>query len=243
MIRSRNQNSLLAVATLGVYLGLILAGATPSVLAQAATAKQFSVKDEVGREDNLDKKPDRAADDTTRAVEEYFRGAYFFVQDLKKIPGVGAESLDFEATILSPCPVTGFYDITGPKLAVSKKLEALIDLARSRASDSDGFAACLPSTQFAASNRVEARKLIFHLRNDAQSLKYELSIIRRDSADALRLFENLRTAVHALDSSPDDVIQAALLENTIFSAADNEVTITTRLPRGSLDTLLASNAK
>ena len=57
MIRSRNQNSILAVATLGVYLGLILAGAAPSVLAQAATAKQFNVKDEAEYTENLDRKP------------------------------------------------------------------------------------------------------------------------------------------------------------------------------------------
>jgi len=57
LIRSRNQNSILAVATLGVYLGLILAGATPSVLAQAATAKQFNVKDEAERSENLDRNP------------------------------------------------------------------------------------------------------------------------------------------------------------------------------------------
>jgi hypothetical protein len=57
LIRSRNQNSILAVATLGVYLGLILAGATPSVLAQAATTKQFNVKDEAEYTENLDRKP------------------------------------------------------------------------------------------------------------------------------------------------------------------------------------------
>jgi hypothetical protein len=57
VIRSRNQNSILAVATLGVYLGLILAGATPTVLAQAATAKQFNVKDEVEVTENLERKP------------------------------------------------------------------------------------------------------------------------------------------------------------------------------------------
>jgi hypothetical protein len=60
VIRSRNQNSFLAVATLGVYLGLILAGATPTVLAQAATAKQFNVKDEVEVTENLERKPANA---------------------------------------------------------------------------------------------------------------------------------------------------------------------------------------
>jgi len=70
VIRSRNQNSFLAVATLGVYLGLILAGAAPTVLAQAATAKQFNVKDEVEVTENLERKPanaDASSDDQLNA--------------------------------------------------------------------------------------------------------------------------------------------------------------------------------
>jgi hypothetical protein len=54
----KNQNSILVLATLGVYLGLVLVGATPQVLAQAAMTRQFNVKDEVEVKDDLDKKPD-----------------------------------------------------------------------------------------------------------------------------------------------------------------------------------------
>jgi hypothetical protein len=54
----KNQNSILVLATLGVYLGIVLAGATPQILAQAATAKQFSMKDEIEAKDSLDKEPD-----------------------------------------------------------------------------------------------------------------------------------------------------------------------------------------
>jgi hypothetical protein len=54
----KNQNSILILATLGVYLGLVLVGATPQVLAQAAMTRQFNVKDEVEVKDDLDKKPD-----------------------------------------------------------------------------------------------------------------------------------------------------------------------------------------
>jgi hypothetical protein len=53
----RNQNSILVLATLGVYLGLVLVGATPQVLAQAAMTRQFNVKDEIQFAEDLDKKP------------------------------------------------------------------------------------------------------------------------------------------------------------------------------------------
>jgi hypothetical protein len=54
----KNHNSILFLTTLGVYLGLVLVGATPQVLAQAAMTRQFDVKDEIEVKDDLDKKPD-----------------------------------------------------------------------------------------------------------------------------------------------------------------------------------------
>ena len=60
MTTKRPQNSILVLATLGVYLGLVLAGATPQILAQAATTRQFDVKDEIEYKEDLDTKPDRA---------------------------------------------------------------------------------------------------------------------------------------------------------------------------------------
>lgn len=60
MKERKNHNSILVLATLGVYLGLVLAGATPQILAQAATTRQFDVKDEIEYKEDLDTKPDRA---------------------------------------------------------------------------------------------------------------------------------------------------------------------------------------
>ncbi len=46
-----------------MYLGLVLVGATPQVLAQAAMTRQFDVKDEIEHSDGLDKKPKKLAVD------------------------------------------------------------------------------------------------------------------------------------------------------------------------------------
>jgi len=51
----KNYNS---IFFLTVYLGLVLVGATPQVLAQAAMTRQFDIKTEIVVEDDLDKKPD-----------------------------------------------------------------------------------------------------------------------------------------------------------------------------------------
>src|SRR6478752_3377908 len=62
MEKRKSQNSILFVATLGVYLGLMLAGATPQVLANAATTRTFDIKDEIEFQDKLDRDPDPLAD-------------------------------------------------------------------------------------------------------------------------------------------------------------------------------------
>ena len=62
MSRPSNKNSILVLATLGVYFGLVLVGATPQVLANAAMTREFSVKDEIEVKSDLDTKPDNAED-------------------------------------------------------------------------------------------------------------------------------------------------------------------------------------
>ena len=64
MEKRKSQNSILFVATLGVYLGLMIAGATPQVLANAATTRSFDIKDEIEFQDKLDRDPDTLADET-----------------------------------------------------------------------------------------------------------------------------------------------------------------------------------
>jgi hypothetical protein len=56
----KGQNSILFLTTLGVYLGLVLAGgASPQVFAHpAATTRNFDITDEIEFKDDLDKKPD-----------------------------------------------------------------------------------------------------------------------------------------------------------------------------------------
>jgi len=60
--KRKGQNSILFLTTLGVYLGLVLVGATPQVLANAATTRSFDIRDEIEFQDKLDKDPDPIAD-------------------------------------------------------------------------------------------------------------------------------------------------------------------------------------
>jgi hypothetical protein len=58
----KNQNSILFLTTLGVYIGLLMAGATPGIVAQqsAAMTRNFELSEEVEVKDDLDLDPDVA---------------------------------------------------------------------------------------------------------------------------------------------------------------------------------------
>ena len=73
MSNRKNYNSIVFLTTLSVYLGLVLVGgATPSVLAQAATTRDFNIKNEIVVEDDLDKKPDDDIIKLSGATGGYF---------------------------------------------------------------------------------------------------------------------------------------------------------------------------
>lgn len=62
MSSKKGQNSILLLTTLGVYLGLLMAGATPGVIAQqAALTRNFELSEEFEAKDDLDKDPQDAA--------------------------------------------------------------------------------------------------------------------------------------------------------------------------------------
>jgi hypothetical protein len=76
----KGQNSILFLTTLGVYLGLVLAGgASPQVFAHpAATTRNFDITDEIEFKDDLDKKPDPGSDiseidSSATSLQEKFR--------------------------------------------------------------------------------------------------------------------------------------------------------------------------
>ena len=82
MNKSSKQNPILVIATLGVYFGLVLAGATPQVLANAAMTRQFDVKDEVEIKDDLDTKPDDERSPVTASVQIYLEDVEYFLASL-----------------------------------------------------------------------------------------------------------------------------------------------------------------
>jgi hypothetical protein len=72
LANKKNQNSILFLTTLGVYIGLLMVGSTPGVIAQqGAMTRNFEISDEIEERDDLDTQPDPSQDEllTFEAVD------------------------------------------------------------------------------------------------------------------------------------------------------------------------------
>jgi hypothetical protein len=87
MAKKKAQNSILLLTTLGVYLGLLVAGgAAPQVLAHSATTRNFEITDEIEIKDDIDRDPDERI--TARlSLATYFQDVEYFVKTLKRLGG------------------------------------------------------------------------------------------------------------------------------------------------------------
>ncbi|MBL8180887.1 MAG: hypothetical protein JNL64_04685 [Blastocatellia bacterium] len=241
MTERKHNNSILVLATLGVYLGLVLAGATPQILAQAATTRLFDVKDEIEVKEDLDNKPDdcELLRDGVRKLEVdklWFNhsdiGAYSaLVEDLIEVYSEGNyDSLDVNWVV---------SDDARPFSNILSRS----NLARPQLSKVD----------FRTRDIIE--RDILELANGFPGLGIEFSLVRNDidtvwklnvknngiDADKLHAAYNSSLYLYRCARSLDR--RELLLKHTSVSVEDTNLVVITRLPRGSLDSLLAKDAK
>jgi len=208
VVNRKHQNSILVLATLGVYLSLVLVGATPQVMAQAAMTKQFNVKDEIEVKDDLDKKPKRL-DDGTLVFDS--SGASFVGEYIELVTGAAQRFRGL------PRDLNAEMDAPGGDPELTRWF-----------SIRDAF-------------------VIGDLKYDISDLGFEFQILLTKSSpqvDVHAYFEEIRNVLrdrNRCSSTPKDF--GAIAANTRVSLADDQVFLTTRLPRAGLALLLASNAK
>jgi hypothetical protein len=86
LVNNRKNNSILFLTTLGVYLGLVLAGgAAPSVFAHGALTRNFELQDEIEAKDDLDKNPDGEAAALSLSIKTYIEDVESFLNALHKL--------------------------------------------------------------------------------------------------------------------------------------------------------------
>jgi hypothetical protein len=219
----KNNNSILFLTTLGVYFGLLMAGASPGVFAQqAALARSFDVKDEIEINDDLDKKPDdliaklseRSASHSAGRSEEIVAAYANLVENFLRVIDL---SEPFRAT--TPISLYSFPDARGNGRHSTGHISLLSALSASSANDLKlGIDVNESYVQFSAA---------FDLPNEIASRQ---------------LFASLRSGIEDAKSRFFSRTSVELLNMARVKRSGNSILIVTHLPRAALDELLAKNA-
>ncbi len=247
MTKPKNQNSALFLATLGVYLGLVLVGATPQVLANAAMTRQFNIKDEVEFNDNLDKKPDDERTPVADSVKLYLEDIEYFFANLARLrskPGFDSEKDAFEVAqnTLLPCVDRNTAGRFTPLKFEYVNESARATLERFSRSMVFGYSLgdCIANNEF---NGVEAVDTKFSYKLDAKEFSVNVVVRKQSPQNAQNLLRDLQRAVELYAANDHAAVTEKIIANTAFRAENDQVFVVTRLPRAGLDSLLAVNAK
>ena len=241
------QNSILLITTLGVYLGLLVAGgAAPQVLAHSATTRIFEITDEIEIKDDIDRDPDERVS-AKLSLATYFQDVEHFIKTLKGLAGTEyfdlvADKFDVTQTTQLPCvPSNKIGSYTANRFvttneAVRPWLESFSKLL------TDGYSLgdCLPNSRFAPNEATDS-KFNFHL--DKEALVVEVAVRKSSPQNAKMLADSINSTFRQFQREPAEPIRVALYRSTEFRAAGDQIFVVTRLPRGSLDSLLAKDAK
>lgn len=252
MNNRRSNNSALFLAALGVYLGLVLAGATPQVLAQAAMTRQFNVKDEVEVKDDLDKKPDDCSEKLSEQAKQLLNlniistGVINFVGDLEQLQSIGKVSKDekcsFDFTRKSKgnaveLSYTSFTDNRWAQLSAADNVEGILSLICP-------WNGCeYYSIDPVSGDEISITKVSYVL--DSNDLVIKIITDQKNSEEASKLGAIYEEAFRIGGCSEiyAEPAQRIVYRNTKASFTQSQVFIVTRLPRAGLDSLLASDAK
>jgi hypothetical protein len=248
MIRREKNNSIIFLTTLSVYLGLVLVGgAMPSVLAQAATTRNFNVQDEIEVKDDLDKKPPDEELDFSGALKSYFEDVEDLIEDFQKYHrnkkfDLDSEKFNFERHTGIGCNIGGQEVVNGDfvRKIDHRAVERAIDSAIYDFNDWEIFSDCLPTETF-KDNFTNRYKL--KVSYDTSELKIEISALKRTNQRADYLTERFKQSYGLYEVDEENALVKSIYQNTFINSENNQVFIVTRLPRGSLDELLKQDAK
>lgn len=221
MNNRKNYNS---IVFLTVYLGLVLVGGSAQVLAQAATPRLFDIKTEIKFNDDLDNKPDdeQAIDDYSSALQNlYTLTAEFAAQNSENLDG---KNYEFDCIVdISENAGKKFKFVGGSGMIWGGFLPALENLSKT-----------FPHTNDKDKERVRVNLILseneFLVKTTFTQNSFNQAEQRRNFYDAVLAKFKLQPA-----QNPPTVIS----QNTSLSFENNQVFIVTRLPRASIDPLIA----
>jgi hypothetical protein len=227
----------------------------PQVLAQpAATPKQFNIKDEVEAKDDLDKNPD--GEKIKSFLEHDYEVALAaFVEELRKLKEQGK----YRATGKKSFNISAFREFCADGNEVATSSFEPTDASEANAWIEDAFLAIhkefSEANTWTFANTPAFIKIPQGVAENERCKAFGLDTELHRSDFTIRVTFSSETAgsatvlAGALDkhflrkaSRPRNTLTKQIYWYTRASADNNQVTIVTRLPRGSINSLLAYSA-
>jgi hypothetical protein len=229
----KNQNSILILTTLGVYLGLlIVGGAAPQVFAHSATTRAFEITDEIEVKDDLDNKPDAEESlvQFASSLEEIYRVAAEISRDNPE--GVDKNQYNFNFFVTYR-PKGGSNYLSKPEFNTGPRTH------------SGRYSTPLRNLYDTFLERSEVQHERFRV--DFELTQPDIAFKANLFADSDQIAkEQGRLFAESLVRLKDreiEIRKSLIYSETRVEVHKNQVTIVTRLPRAALDPLLANNAK
>ncbi len=236
MSQRNKNNSIIFLTTLSVYLGLVLVGgATPSVLAQAALTRNFDVQEEIEVRDDLDNKPD---DEEIRNFQNGDFPAVFaqLLNEIKEEVKNGKISLPLQADFIIDAQYRASKMCSGTSIGSNISDQNLSDFVGNAVNQK--FESKIYEIADYGNGKSEKSGKV---RLEANSTDLTLKIsFTKSNAEQFADFLNQEFSFY---SSVENTLTKELYENAKVTSENNQVFIVTRLPRGSLDELLKQDAK
>jgi hypothetical protein len=244
----KTQHSLITLATIGVYIGLLMAGATPCALGQtpSATTRPFSVKDDLERKENLDKKPDDERSPVTASVQVYLEDVEYFLASLGRLGRNGKfdeqkDTFSVAQNSLLPCVDTNIAGRYTPTKfdASSEASRTAMDWFSRGMAYGYSLGDCVPNSGFS----VEAADSKFNFSLDKTSFTINLSVRKQSPQRAIDLSRELESTILLYSTGQDLTVRDRIINSTAFRAENDQVFVVTRLPRAGLLTPFVTEAK
>lgn len=246
MKSSKTNNSILFLTTLGVYLGLVLVGATP-VLGHVATTRHFEISDEIEYKDDLDKKPDDERSPLAMSIGNYHADVELLIESLERLQRSGKFNLATDVFEVSqstalPCVAEnkiGSYTAES-FITANASLRPTLEFVGKRLTDGYAFGDCIPSERFAGQEATHSR---FVLKLDSKKgLTLEITGVKKSPADARIFLGDLQRGWDQFRAAESKPVEKYVSEGTVLSVTGNKILVVTRLPRAALTKLLAKDA-
>jgi hypothetical protein len=246
MTKGKSYNRIIFLTTLSVYLGLVLVGGTPQVLAYAALTKNFDIQNEIEVKDDLDNKPENEEAENFFAIN-LDKAVADFVEDLRQLRQQGEYKSGYQETLTTSCSHTFCSEEAadaslGELLDDSKIAEALwklhfkIDIGADNSFHKylyDGFV-----EEFRKDKNTGCKEINTKLVFNQKELNINFEFSKQPAPKASVFIENLNRAFIIKSSEAKDLLTRQIYENTKAKSENNQVFIVTRLPRAGIDSLL-----